>query len=86
MKNKVEDKEHQKELLIKIMRGDEELGLYKDNKKETETSSLSEEEIEKQSTYYAHNYFDMHETNNYKALKQGFEAGVNWAINKLNKK
>ena len=24
---------------------------------------------------YAHNYFDMHETNNYKALKQGFLAG-----------
>ena len=27
---------------------------------------------------YANNYFDMHETNNYKALKQGFEAGTNW--------
>ena len=25
--------------------------------------------------YYAHNYFNMHETNNYKALKQGFLAG-----------
>jgi len=27
---------------------------------------------------YAHNYFDMHETNNYKALKQGFEKGAKW--------
>ena len=27
---------------------------------------------------YANNYFEMHETNNYKALKQGFEAGTNW--------
>jgi len=40
MKNKVEDKEHQKELLIEIMRGDEELGLYKDNKKECSVSYL----------------------------------------------
>ena len=28
--------------------------------------------------YYAHNYFDMHETNNYKALKEGFIAGAKW--------
>jgi len=67
------EKEYQKSKLIEIMKGDEDLGLY-------------EQEIEKQSTDYAHNYFEMHETNNYKALKQGFEAGANWAINKLNKK
>jgi len=34
---------------------------------------------EKASEYYAHNYFDMHETNSYKELKRGFEAGVEWA-------
>jgi len=38
------------------------------------------EEIEKASEYYAHNYFDMHETNSYKELKRGFEAGVKWVI------
>lgn len=36
-------------------------------------------QIEKASEYYAHNYFDMHETNSYKELKRGFEAGVEWA-------
>ena len=38
------------------------------------------EEIEKASKDYAHNYFCMHETNSYKELKRGFEAGVKWAI------
>ena len=38
-------------------------------------------QIEKASEYYAHNYFDMHETNSYKELKRGFEAGVEWAKN-----
>ena len=28
------------------------------------------------STRYAHNNFNMHETNNYQALKQGYEAGA----------
>jgi hypothetical protein len=37
------------------------------------------QQIEKASEYYAHNYFDMHETNSYKELKRGFEAGVEWA-------
>ena len=36
------------------------------------------EKIEQASEYYAHNYFDMHETNNYKALKEGFIAGAKW--------
>ena len=40
------------------------------------------EEIEKASEYYAHNYFCMHETNSYKELKRGFEAGVKWVIEK----
>lgn len=31
--------------------------------------------VEELAEYYAHNYFDMHETNNYKALKQGFTEG-----------
>jgi len=39
---------------------------------------MKKETIEQASEYYAHNYFDMHETNNYKALKQGFEAGAKW--------
>ncbi len=39
----------------------------------------TKQEIEKASEYYAHNYFDMHETNSYKELKRGFEAGVKWA-------
>jgi hypothetical protein len=30
---------------------------------------------EEAAEYYAHNFFNMHETNNYKALKQGFLAG-----------
>lgn len=34
--------------------------------------------------HYAHNYFDMHETNNFKALKKGFSAGFNTAIEKFN--
>ena len=39
----------------------------------------TKQKIEKASEYYAHNYFDMHETNSYKELKRGFEAGVEWA-------
>lgn len=54
-----------KELLIEIMQGDEELGLYED------------------STRYAHNNFNMHETNNYQALKQGYEAGATQMANKM---
>ena len=34
----------------------------------------------KASKHYAHNYFCMHETNSYKELKRGFEAGVKWGI------
>lgn len=37
-----------------------------------------EQTIEQASEYYAHNYFDMHETNNYKALKEGFVNGAKW--------
>jgi hypothetical protein len=37
-----------------------------------------QEQLEEAAEYYAHNYFDMHETNNYKALKQGFDAGAKW--------
>lgn len=40
--------------------------------------ATKQETIEQASEYHAHNYFDMHETNNYKALKQGFEAGAKW--------
>lgn len=43
----------------------------------------TKQKIEKASEYYAHNNFDMHETNSYKELKKGFEAGVNWAIENI---
>ena len=39
---------------------------------------MKQETLEKAAENYAHNYFDMHETNNYKALKQGFEIGAKW--------
>jgi hypothetical protein len=43
----------------------------------------TKKQIEKASEYYAHNYFNMHETNSYKELKRGFEAGVEWAIKNI---
>ncbi len=46
---------------------------------------MSKKDTEKASEYYAHNYFDMHETNSYKELKRGFEAGVEWAQKSDNK-
>ena len=60
--------EEQKQHLIDIMRGDEELGLYEE----------LQETLEEAAENYAHNYFNMHETNNYKALKAGFEKGAKW--------
>ena len=54
---------------------------YVVSSKRDETLELLQERINKASEYYAHNYFDMHETNSYKELKRGFEAGVEWAIN-----
>jgi hypothetical protein len=45
----------------------------------TEASGKKKKEtLEESAEYYAHNYFEMHDTNNYKALKQGFEAGAKW--------
>ena len=41
------------------------------------------ETIEEAAKYYAHNYFEMHDTNNYKALKQGFEAGAKWQAERM---
>jgi len=38
----------------------------------------NKETLEQASVNFAHNYFEMHETNNYKALKQGFKAGAKW--------
>jgi hypothetical protein len=43
----------------------------------------TKQQIEEASEYYAHNYFNMHETNSYRELKRGFEAGVEWAIKHL---
>jgi hypothetical protein len=39
--------------------------------------------VEKASIEFAHNYFEMHETNNYKALKQGFKEGAEWQSKKM---
>jgi hypothetical protein len=37
-----------------------------------------QETLEEASEYFAHNNFNMHDTNNYKTLKQGFEQGAKW--------
>jgi hypothetical protein len=39
--------------------------------------------VETASIEFAHNYFEMHETNNYKALKQGFQEGAEWQSKKM---
>jgi len=39
---------------------------------------MKQETLEQAIKYYAHNNFDMHDTNNYKALEKGFEAGAKW--------
>ena len=36
------------------------------------------ETIEEAAEHYAHNWFNMHETNNYKALRDGFIAGAKY--------
>lgn len=38
----------------------------------------NKETAEEAAKNYAHNYFEMQETNHYKSLKQGFEAGAKW--------
>lgn len=43
---------------------------------------MKHETLEQASEYYAHNNFDMHETNSYKELKRGFEAGAEWQRDK----
>jgi hypothetical protein len=39
--------------------------------------------LEEAAIKYAHNYFNMHETNNYQSLKQGFENGAKWQQEKM---
>tara|TARA_R110002096_G_scaffold199406_1_gene383322 strand:+ start:265 stop:621 length:357 start_codon:yes stop_codon:yes gene_type:complete len=39
---------------------------------------MTKEELEIASEHYAHNHFEMHETNSYKELKRGFEAGAKY--------
>lgn len=41
-----------------------------------ESEEVKDLKIEEAAEMYAHNYFDMHRTNHYKALKQGYEAGA----------
>ena len=41
---------------------------------------MKNKKIKEASEWYAHNYFDMFETNSYQELKRGFEAGVEWAM------
>lgn len=43
----------------------------------------TKKQVEKQSEYFAHNQFNMHETNSYQELKRGFEAGAEWAIKNI---
>jgi len=38
----------------------------------------NKETLEEASVNFAHNYFEMHESNNYQALKLGFKEGVKW--------
>jgi hypothetical protein len=38
----------------------------------------SDEDIEKQSEYISHNYFDMHNTNHYQGLKEGSHRMGHW--------
>jgi len=45
---------------------------------EKEFNNRNNPTLDKAAEYYAHNYFDMHETNSYKELKKGFIAGVEW--------
>jgi hypothetical protein len=42
----------------------------------------SDDEIEKQSEYIAHNYFDMYETNHYRGLKEGAIKMGEWMRDK----
>jgi hypothetical protein len=44
---------------------------------------MTQQTIEEASEYYAHNYFNMHELNHYKALKQGFKEGAKWQQEKM---
>jgi len=39
--------------------------------------------IEQAAEYYAHNNFEMQETNNYKALMKGFKAGAEWQTERI---
>jgi len=38
----------------------------------------NKETLEEASVSFAHNYFEMHESNNYQALKLGFKEGAKW--------
>lgn len=60
--------------LIKLYNITKELRKKLDNHKDQHYI----ENLEKASQKYAHNWFNMHDMNNYKALKQGFEAGSKW--------
>jgi len=75
MKNK---KQH----LIDMMKSDEELGLYDYGWRKGNVilpqEEPKQETLKEASEYFAHNNFNMHDTNNYKALKQGFEQGAKW--------
>jgi len=51
---------------------------YRNGKQLTE-EKFNGNTAEKAADQYAHNYFDMHETNSYKELRKGFMAGVEWA-------
>jgi hypothetical protein len=58
-----------KELLMDIQNKEEQMA-------HNGLNGLKQETLEEAAEKYAHNYFNMHETNNYIALKQGYEAGA----------
>jgi hypothetical protein len=40
-------------------------------------------EVEDAAEHYAHNWFNMHDTNNYKSLRDGFIAGAEWQAKRM---
>jgi hypothetical protein len=78
---------YQKDWVYKIIIPKEEPKLtfeeYEQQGLEKYSYELKQETLEEAAKNYAHNYFDMHETNNYKALKNGFEQGAKWQAERM---
>lgn len=60
---------------------DSNCGRYRENANALKLTPIelpSNEDIEYQSIYIAHNYFDMHNTNHYQGLKEGAKEMAKW--------